>query len=84
MHVYCIQYMPSICSMYLLSVHHVQMCLVCSLCACLVLDMSLESMYHPIGLQASHAVFTKEVFGLLGDMNDCPQVLIKVSCCPAP
>lgn len=40
MHVYYIQYMPSICSVYLLCAHLLQVCLVCSLYACLVLDMS--------------------------------------------
>lgn len=52
----------------------------CLLCACLVLNMSLWS----LGWQTSHVVFTKEVFELLGDKNDCPQVLISVSCCPVP
>lgn len=29
-------------------------------------------------------MFTKEVFGLLGDMNNCSQVHSRVSCCPVP
>jgi hypothetical protein len=92
-----VYYMPTVCNACLLYSVHAQymqcvsaFCLLCSgmssvfLCACLVLEMSLWSMYHPIGCQASHAVFIKEVFGLLGDMNDCPQVLSRVSCCPVP
>lgn len=52
----------------------------CLLCVCLVLDMSLWF----LGWQTSHGVFTKEVFELVGDKNDCPWVLSRVSYCQVP
>lgn len=35
-------------------------------------------------LVGQSCLFTNEVFGLLGDMNDCSLVFRRVSCCPVP